>query len=240
MLLAGSINTWHEIGEISLNLSAVIYFVCFIPQIRLNLKRESTEGLSLLMNCILILGYLTDLLYGFGLKMPIQYRFTTITTLISLGIIHIQFARYGLRKPADRTLYKLMSLSFSVMIIFIIYDLATEAYSNRYYDIFGLFSTICWSLFLLPQIIENYSSKSTNGLSFGFVLLGAIIYLLDLTSALALGWDYPSVLTPAIGLLQIAIILGQSYYYHAMNLKIRFPLFYIHKRSSALNKEASS
>src|SRR3989338_11149191 len=92
--------THHVIGEITLSLSTLIYFFWFLPQIYLNFKRKNTDGLSLWMHGLLLLGYSADLLYGFGRHMQWQYRLVTIVGLICLFVQHIQFGKYGLHSKA--------------------------------------------------------------------------------------------------------------------------------------------
>src|SRR5438445_7099169 len=92
--------TAHTVGEITVNISSLIYFVWFVPQIWLNYRRKNTDGLSLWMHGLLLLGYSADLLYGFGRDMQWQYRMVTIVGLFFLFIQHYQFGRYGLHSKA--------------------------------------------------------------------------------------------------------------------------------------------
>ena len=48
--------TAHQIGEITLSLSTIVYFFWFVPQIILNYKRKSTAGFSLWMHGLLLIG----------------------------------------------------------------------------------------------------------------------------------------------------------------------------------------
>lgn len=52
--------TYHNIGEITASVSTLVYFIWFLPQLWLNLKRHNTDGLSLWMHGLLLLGSYAD------------------------------------------------------------------------------------------------------------------------------------------------------------------------------------
>jgi len=205
--------SWHIIGETSLDISVFIYFIWFIPQLRLTFKRKSTEGLSLWMHGFLIAGYLADLVYGFGRELPIQYRMVTIVGLVCLACEHFQFWRYGLKTNiAKKTFY----LFNAVLISFLIYAVATITVLKEtefFYDLAGVTSSACWFVFFIPQIIKNYRSKSTESLSTSFVVLSLFTTILDTISTYALGYPWPSKIGVPMTLFKKSLLLGQCYYY---------------------------
>jgi uncharacterized protein with PQ loop repeat len=205
--------TLHMIGELSLSLSTVIYCIWFIPQLWLNFKRKDTQGLSIWMHGLLLFGYCADLLYGFGEHMPWQYRAVTIIGLMSLGIEHIQFGRYGLRTRCDTLNYTTISTLALLMFSYALYNLFEEHHHISYYNIMGGLSAGCWFLYMLPQIVKNYYQKSTKGLSKSFVILSIIISICDTTSAYALGWSWPSLIGAPLTLVKKTILLWQYRYY---------------------------
>lgn len=203
----------HLIGEITLSISTIIYFVWFIPQIWLNFKRHDTEGLSMWMHAILLLGYSADLLYGFGRHMQWQYRMVTIVGLMWLCVQHFQFWRLGLHTRAEKINFSIISILVIFILNFAIMNFLFYHHNKQYYDVAGYVSNFCWLTYLIPQIIKNFKEKSTEGLSLWFIILSLLLNLLDLTSALMLKWDQPSVLNPFIGIGKKAIVLFQMRYY---------------------------
>ncbi len=202
-----------QLGTITLNISFCIYLIWFIPQITLNFKRKSTDGLSLLMHSILCLGYLCDLLYGFGQNMQWQYRMVTLIGLASLAIQHYQFARYGLKHIIEKRYYFAFSGLYCVFICYALFTLIFKNINKELYTIAGLLAHLCWFTYAMPQIIRNQTRKSAIGLSPVFVLFAIFLNICDMTSAWSLGWPYPSKIGPAFSLLLNMTLLLQIYGY---------------------------
>jgi uncharacterized protein with PQ loop repeat len=201
------------LGHITLNLSLSIYLIWFVPQIILNFKRKNTEGLSMLMFGILCIGYLSDLMYGFGTGMQWQYRTVTIVGLCSLAIQHYQFDRYGLHRSTEKYTYYALSFLYLAWLSYAIFAIKSGFHSRDFYDFAGMLANMCWFSYMLPQIFKNYFNKSTVGLSIYFVCFAIFLNLCDSTSAWTLGWDYPSKIGPAVTLLGNLTLLFQVIYY---------------------------
>jgi uncharacterized protein with PQ loop repeat len=201
------------IGNISLNVSFIGYLLWFLPQISLNFKRKSTEGVSMLMYGILCVAYLCDLMYGFGCHMQWQYRTITIVGLLSLAVQHYQLARYGLRKPSEKLTYLVLNIIYAVLLMVSIYVIYFGHFSQNTFDQLGMCTNMCWFVCSVPQIIKNYYNQSTTGLSLLFVCFSVFLNLCDGTSAWALSWDYPSKVGPLLSLIQNSILLYQIKYY---------------------------
>jgi len=209
----------HTIGEITLSASTLIYFFWFIPQLYLNFKRKDTEGLSFWMHGLLFLGYSADLLYGFGRHMQWQYRAVTLIGLVSLSIQHYQIGRYGLHTRQETFHYYLITLLILLLFGYAFYNLAEAHHTKSYYDIAGMISNTCWFTYLIPQIVKNYVNKSTEGLSVGFIVLTLLISVFDLTAAITLHWDWPSLIGAPVTFLKKGILLGQYVYYKRRSFK---------------------
>lgn len=203
----------HTLGEIALNISTALYFVWFIPQLKLTFTRKSTSGLSLLMHSLLMLGYIMDLMYGFGRHLPIQYRLVTIFGLSALLIEHLQFAYYGLKSLNEKRIYIGVSIIFCLLLLSVVYNVFIDVHSKLYYNIAGFISMFCWLAFLWPQIIKNFMNKSTEGLSNSFVWITLFSSICDIISAFALNWALPSKISAPVALIQKLILIGQCYYY---------------------------
>lgn len=205
--------TSHTIGEITLSFSTAIYVIWFVPQLWMNYKRKSTEGLSLWMHGLLFLGYSADLLYGFGRHMQWQYRLVTIVGLIFLFLQHIQFACYSDHTKSEKNNFTVLTLLIIAVFFYAVLNFVWLHHDKRYYDIAGFISVLCWMTYFFPQIIKNFYQKSTKGLSMGFVVISIVLSFLDITSTFALHWDWPSILSECITLLKKSILVFQIFYY---------------------------
>ncbi len=202
-----------SIGNVSLNLSFMIYLLWFMPQVWLNFKRKDTEGLSMLMHGILCIGYLCDLMYGFGRDMQWQYRTVTIVGLLSLAVQHYQMGRYGLHRRSEKLTYVALNIVYAVLLGTSLYVINFSQVDKHILDLMGMCANACWLSYAIPQIIKNYNNQSTLGLSTIFVGFSVFLNLCDATSAWTLGWDYPSKVGPALALIQNFILLLQIRYY---------------------------
>lgn len=211
--------TDHEIGQITLSISTCIYLIWFLPQLWLNFKRKNTDGLSLWMHGLLLLGYSADLLYGFGRHMQWQYRVVTIVGLLCLVVQHIQFARFGLHSRSIKNNYIALTILVALVFMYAVLNFTWLHHDKKYYDMAGFISDSCWMTFLFPQMIKNFKLKSTMGLSHGFVELAILLSILDLISALMLHWDLPSLVNPMVSLLKKSILGLQVLYYRKKELE---------------------
>ena len=205
--------TEHMIGEITLSISSIVYVIWFLPQLWLNFKRKNTDGLSLWMHGLLLLGYSADLLYGFGRDMQWQYRMVTIVGIACLLIQHIQFGRYGLHSRAIKINYFGLTVLACIVYAYSLINFTLRHHSKQYYDIAGFLSDVCWMTYLLPQIIKNFMLKSTAGLSVGFVTIAVLLSILDILSTFTLHWDWPSVLASSVTLVKKGVLVFQMVYY---------------------------
>lgn len=206
--------TSHVIGEITLSISSFFYLLWFVPQIRLNLRRKSTEGLSFWLHGLLFVGYGCDLIYGFGLHMQWQYRCITLSGLVSLSIQHMQFARYDFLQSAKHKLqFVLVTVLIVILLVVAIAILLGAKHSTSFYNAAGMTMSVCCMIYMLPQIIKNSQRRSTIGLSTSFVLISILMGSFDLMSALLLNWNWPSVVGPIMGLTGKLILIAQIIYY---------------------------
>ena len=205
--------SFHTVGEITLSISTVVYIIWFLPQIWENYQRKSTEGLSLWMHGLLLLGYTIDLMYGFGRHMQWQYRLVTIVGLICLLIQHVQFARYDLKSKTDYWNYITLTCLVVTVLLYAILNITVFHHGKWYYTMTGYVESLCYFSYMFPQIIKNYRAKSTEGLSKLFVAFSILLTVLDFTSALTLHWALPSLLMPSVDIFKKLIVVFQMVYY---------------------------
>ena len=176
------------IGNITLNISFVLYLTLCIPQTVHNLIHKNTSGLSLLMYLIFCTSWIADLMYGFGNHMQWQYRMVTLTGLFFLSIQFVQLGMY--RKITYR--YFLLGLYLLSFLIFSITAVSVFAMSRVFYDAMGVVAEVSGFLYMLPQIYKNFKIKSVESLSLFFILIDVISSFCDSITAWTLHWDYPS------------------------------------------------
>jgi len=201
------------IGQISLNISLCLYLIVFFPQLLLNIKRKNTQGFSIATHGFLSLGYLCDLVYGFGCQMQWQYKMVALVGLGCLIIQHCQFYQYGLNKKSEKNAYWIITFLSLAWGCFVTFAICCYHPGREFYDAIGLSATICWTLCVFPQIIQNYLRQSTAGLSLAFVVLSIIIKICDMISAWILNWDYPSKIGSVVFFCGGIILLLQVMHY---------------------------
>ena len=82
------------LGNFCLNISLLLYFLLYIPQIYHNCRYRQFNNLSLGFHTLFLLAALADMVYGFGRITQWQYRLISIVTLICIMIQHVQLLIY--------------------------------------------------------------------------------------------------------------------------------------------------
>jgi|APSaa5957512535_1039671.scaffolds.fasta_scaffold74376_2 uncharacterized protein with PQ loop repeat len=194
----------QSIGHITLNISLLIYLIYFIPQIIHNHRQNTTADISLATHSLMVASNMMDLIYGFGFSLEWQYRLVTTLTLSFLMIQQFQIlkARYDLTLKV----HTLIICIITAAIILLIYG---NIIPRSLLITAGIISSIIYCGYWIPQIILNFKLKKADGFSIIYLRLVFIACMCDLTSALSLGWPYPSVVTPIIIMSMILIIFYQ-------------------------------
>lgn len=197
------------IGNITLNLSFLIYLVLYLPQVIYNMRRKSTDGLSFLMHTILIIGYIADMMYGFGRHMQLQYRLVSMIGLGCLGVQHIQIGYYA-KITLNYVMATFLLLGWLAYALYAIIGpvLPAHDYINAGY--------VAWAtgvVYTLPQVWKNYRFASAMGVSVLFVVFDILSSTCDTVSAWCLNWDIPSKFGSPIECVLGFVLLIQVYYF---------------------------
>lgn len=201
------------IGHIALNISFLVYIVLYLPQVLRNLKRKSTEGVSYVMHLILMVGYIADMLYGFGRHMPLQYCLVDVAGLICLSMQHVQFARYGGVTPNFLLGSALVIGWFTFAVYAIFHHFPSSLYIHA--------GVIAWGTGVfctLPQIWQHYRFSSAWGVSVVFVYFDLLCSACDSVSAWTLNWDYPSKIGSPLEFILGCVLLYQIVWYRRRHL----------------------
>lgn len=204
----------NTIGQISLNISFVLYLVIYLPQIWHNRDPENLKQLSFGLHYIIVTSYSLDLAYSLLKPLPWQYQTVSIVALSLLAIQHLQLIRLAL---ARHNRYLLAGLVGSIVLA------VAAIYSYGKYHAFltlptitltiGYLSRTGFLIYMLPQIMRNFKHKSADALSTTFLNLSLFLTTLDLISAWCLQWGWPNqVGTPITLLLTVILRLQQRFY----------------------------
>lgn len=189
------------IGQITLNISLVLYLSNYIPQLRHNRDQHRLQGLSLSFHFLLLNCFLFDLIYGIALNLPWQYVMVSSVGLFYLFIQQTQL--YALYKKSY------LSPRFLILLIALISLLLLLPFSQSFYLGIGYLVQTLNILFYLPQIIKNYRFNQGLSLSLSFLLMHTVLITLDNASAWLLNWPLPSRIGAFIGLLLSLILFSQ-------------------------------
>lgn len=193
----------QTIGNYSLNISMVTYIIMYLPQLYHNNKGRLTD-LSLLFHGLLIFYYLTDLMYGFGLLMPWQYRLVSVVGFVCLLIQHLQlFKIYRNKRYFIYSTYGLCL--FGIFGFFSVF----YAFTKTFFIVIGYFSQVIGLFYTIPQIYKNIGSCAALSLNIGYLGLVFICSSCDNISAWTLHWPTPSKFGAIIRIFFVSILIFQ-------------------------------
>jgi uncharacterized protein with PQ loop repeat len=188
------------LASITINLSFILYLIFYLPQILHNQRRDNIQHLSINMHALLYCGYIADLMYGFAMHYPWQYKTVSLVGSICLSIQHYQILKY--HKFSN---LPLKLLSFCIIILI----------TGRYYKLvnviwLGSLAHLCFVSYMLPQIIKNYQNKAhTRSTNKFYLILSMIISILDTISAYLLNWALPNKIAAPVSLSLKLILFKQ-------------------------------
>ncbi|MCR9192915.1 MAG: PQ-loop domain-containing transporter [Gammaproteobacteria bacterium] len=202
------------IGQITLNLSLLIYTVLYLPQVVHNQKQTNLDGLSKWMHVLLYFSYSLDLVYGFAADLPWQYRLVSGTGWLLLTIQHIQLTyHFKLKKKqtAEQGYYSLLIIVF----VALIYCIGQESLSLTIINLMGYTAQTGFVIAIIPQIIKSKQLKSAQAINITYILFNLVLSFLDLVSAWKLEWGWPNKAGSAAIFVLMSILLIQHRQYYA-------------------------
>jgi len=201
------------LGNLTLNVSFVLYLIVYIPQISHNKNKHHLAELSLSLHMIIMTSFVLDLLYGLLKPLPWQYRAVSVVALGTLSIQQLQLMRLAQQRGQIRLFSVLGIFSLSLILLLILTGIVYfDALSNSSNAIrlIGWISRIGFLSYILPQIIKNYRINSAKALSTTFLSLSLFLSLLDLTSAWCLDWGWPNKLGTPLTMTLTLMLLWQK------------------------------
>ena len=224
--------SFNQLGIYTLDISFLIYLLYFVPQVIHNQFARKTKQLSLWLQVLWCVDYMLDLSYGLGRHMQWQYVTVDIVGLFLLFIQHLQIGRQIYLRGEKLKNYWLMSIFLIIVAILVFLVLFIGAYHhlNKIIDTnfinwgkvfinLGLFAQMIAFINFAPQIVKNFILKKAESLSIWFLLMAVLAIIFDEISAVALHWDYPSIVGPPLQLLAKLIIVAQIITYQKSGRK---------------------
>ncbi|KAG7532115.1 hypothetical protein FFLO_03857 [Filobasidium floriforme] len=175
-------------------LGAVFWSIQLLPQIFLNYRRQSTEGLH---SSMMILWALAGLPLGIHNILSEQHIALVVQAQILTGLSLITWAQtmyYGKRWSAIRctSVTSLLMIGFggieAALVLGFKYGDVGESSRRRFVLSMAILSAIGLALGVLRHYYDIYQERTVRGISWGFVLLDAMG---DLTSLLAIALHAP-------------------------------------------------
>ncbi len=187
----------------------IIAVIGILPQIFLNYKSKSTNGLSDFYIISYLSGYAVHLCYIYCLNFPIAYKI--MVPVLFFLVLTLVFQRfYCFKHKVVRYSKRLYCANF--LIIFLLVSLAI-CFPYETGNFAGWLSAIIWTVYQFPQIYKIYSKKSVKGFSFFFVSLSCLQNVLGLVVVLSLNLPAQSLFVALRGLAFFAIFCFQFWIY---------------------------
>jgi uncharacterized protein with PQ loop repeat len=198
----------HFVGQLALNVAFILYLLHYLPQLHHNRDRLNLQSVSLHFHGLLLISYLCDLGYGFGMGLPWQY--VTISSMGTLCLL-IQHVQLFFIHKTNRTyqLYTVIGFSLSVLVVLeLLYSQSRMAFLTL-----GSISQASAIVFLIPAIIDNARRKESKSLHIGYLSMNLSCYASNFIAAYALNWPLPSQIGTLFGVLCVSILIAQYNFY---------------------------
>lgn len=179
----------------------VIFFIGILPQIILNYKIKTADGLS----DFLLLGYFNAYIfysfYVFCLNLPLAHK-----TMIPLSLLAV------LVLICQRIYYSIESLFFISIFIFnfiLSVILFPFIFNEKLGHISGWLMLIIWAIYQIPQLIKNFKLNSVQGISMAWIVILGLGDLIEFTVAICLNFPVQTYLNNLRGILVALIFFYQ-------------------------------
>ena len=197
----------------------IIYFTALIPQIWLNYKLRSTNGLSDYMILGYMAGYIAQMYYNFCLDLPSGYK--VIVPFALFGVLIMTFQRIYYHKHKGSSDLFFLSATIACWVISILAIPFAFKYPKETGYVCGWITTCIWSTYQIPQAVKIYKNKSVTGLSLPFTLLLGLGILTETISGFILNLPMPTIFNNLRSITSYIIFLAIYFYYRNYDLKKR-------------------
>lgn len=196
------------LGEITLNVSLVLYLILYLPQLWHNRVKHRMRQMSMAFHACLCIAATCDLFYAFGRIEQWQYRLVSVFFLSCLVFQHFQLG-FGIRCWYQNRGYVLLSLFLLVAFVIFFPLLHLLKPTPWVFIALGWGERVFYWLYSVPQIIKNYKDEAALAISPYFVVIALIISVLDGASAWLFHWGSPSLYGAPIAIIIHLLLLYQ-------------------------------
>ncbi len=192
------------IGQITINVSLILYLLLAIFQLKHNLIAKKITGLSFGFHALLLISATADLYYGFWFIQQWQYR---VVSLVFFGFLLMQHIQLFIHYPRSISL-TILSIAVFVMLL----GLLLLPHNDTFSLTMGWIERIGYWLYAFPQAMKNKKNPlATESISKGFAVTGLLAALCDVVSALYFSWGSPGVYGGVVALILQAYLLRQCF-----------------------------
>lgn len=187
------------LGNITLNISFVLHLILYFPQVLHNRKSKHIQYLSINMHLNLFLSYFLDIFYGFGVRMPWQYKVVSIVGFSLLIIQYIQLI-FHLNNNGKQNIARvhMLVLAACTYCVYYFFKYKHASITMEHVLLAGYISKVSYIISVIPQIIKNWQVKNSDGVNVYFILFSITITSFDTITAWTLDWAWPNKLTSPI------------------------------------------
>ena len=199
----------HIIGEVALNISFVLYFFFYVPQIIHNFRSNKIGHLSLGFHALLFISATADLYYGFGRITQWQYQVVSVVMFVCLLIQHIQLCKHVDSFRHGRLIMWMLS-GLIVLMLGLLWVTLLHSTSHLF-----LFVTMGWVerlgywLYVIPQLMKNIKSNSADAISPVFLIIAIVTAICDTISAWCFAWGPSSLYGAPVAIVLHVLLLWQ-------------------------------
>ncbi len=191
--------------------SNLFFISSLIPQILLNYKIKSTNGLSTVFILTLLNSGYFYLIYSFANNLPIGYKIINIIYTFLVSFIIFQRFKYS-QNNLDKEIKFFSIFILNIFILFFIgYLIYFKFYSYAY--LIGWIPVGIGFWKKLPQIFKIYRNKSVHGFSFYFILISLSANFCEISANFLLNIPIPLIVNNFRGILVNLVFLGQFFIY---------------------------
>lgn len=185
------------------------YTVCFIPQIMINRKERSTEGLSAVYLLSYVLMYIFMIYYVFGCDLILTYKIMIPVEMLTMSVMILQKLRYhGL--ASDKKF-------FVALVIIIAMSVAAMPLVWCYPGVCGIscgwIASFFYAMYPIPQVLRVYRARSVDGFSKIFLRLQFCAVVCEGIAAVLLRLPMPTFVTIGSGLFFYGVFMYQFWLY---------------------------
>lgn len=195
----------------------IAFWISLIPQVFLNFKLKSTEGLSDSMIYFYFVGYITYCYYIFCCGLPYAYKlFGPICFLTTLVMVAQRFI-YQQRYKTDSFLLLVYAIHMCMAIVLLPFS---WWYPRVVGSVTGWIQVIIWIFYQTPQVYKVHRSRSVVGFSFLLVSFIALGELIEILIAVGLRLPTQTIVNGTRGMLMYVIFCVQFWLYRKKDMYV--------------------